>query len=267
MIGLVAGVVAASAAGCVSPPGADALWANSSTRWLIIGEDHGTDQEPATFRDIVCGASASRRVVVAVEQLVSEQPAIDIFIRSNGGASARTAFLKSIIWQNQFKDGRSSQAQFKLFEALRQLYSRHKISGVFAFQPNARFPSAADYERAMADKLKSLSTAGSLVVALVGNVHAMRIKVSFSQPPYMPMAGWLPNDQTITAAFKVNGGTQWACTSMTECGPVKIEGAEEASPAKTAFQPTAGLPYSATIYVGSAAKASPPQVALMSSTP
>jgi hypothetical protein len=241
MIGLVASVVAASAAGCVPPPGADALWANSSTRWLIIGEDHGTDQEPATFRDIVCSASASRNVVVAVQQLVSEQPAIDMFMRSNGGASARAAFLKSVVWQNQIKDGRSSQAQFKLFEALRQLYSRRKISGVLAFQPSSRFSSAADYERAMADKLKSLSTAENLVIALVGNVHAMRVKVSFSDQYCMPMAGWLPNEQTITAAFKVNGGTQWACISMTECGPVKLEGAELHPQRQRSSQPLACL--------------------------
>ena len=259
MIGLFASIAAVSPAGCNPPPGASQLWPTPEIRWLIIGEDHGTDQEPIAFQNVVCEASVTRKVAVAVEQPISEQPKINEFIRSNGSVAARSTFLKSAIWQNQFKDGRSSKAQFRLFEALRKLYVEHKISGVFAFQPNTSFASPADYEQAMADRLKTLSTKG-FVIAFVGNVHAMRTKVSFSQPPYMPMAGWLPRGQTMTAAFKMNGGAQWACSSITDCGSVKMGSSDGSAVAKTVILSGGDLAYSAKVYLGQTATASPPQV-------
>ena len=76
----------------------------------VVGEQHGTNETPSTFANLVCLASKGRPVVVAVEQPTGEQAAIDAYLMSDGGRVAEAAFLKSAIWTNKFKDGRSSQA-------------------------------------------------------------------------------------------------------------------------------------------------------------
>jgi hypothetical protein len=100
-----------------------------------VGEIHGTTETPDAFGDLVCLASDSKPVTVAVEQATSEQPAIDEFIGSDGGPEATTRFLSSRIWTQTVKDGRSSEAYFSLFKRLRELRSAGRISSVVAFQP------------------------------------------------------------------------------------------------------------------------------------
>lgn len=65
---------------CRSISGADALVNRTDLRWIVVGEMHGTKETPEVFSDLTCLASASRPVIVAVEQLTTEQPAIDDFI-------------------------------------------------------------------------------------------------------------------------------------------------------------------------------------------
>jgi hypothetical protein len=208
----------ASVPTCVPIAGAQQVLADGRVRWLIVGEQHGTNETPAAFIDLVCIAATKRTVAVAVEQPVTQQAAIDAFIASDGSAAARAAFLKSSIWTSSFKDGRSSQAIFGMFNSLRQLRAAGRITRVIAFQPVNRANGPAGYEQAMADELAQRSSPEVLTVALVGNVHAMRKPVSFSGPAYMPMAGLLRRSQTTTLDARPNGGSQWACMSMTDCG-------------------------------------------------
>lgn len=248
------------AADCEALPVGDVLWSSPKTRWLIVGEDHGTMEEPEAFAEIVCGASSSRKVIVGVEQPVSEQAAIDTFLSSDGRAAARDAFLKSAIWQTTFKDGRSSRAQFDLFERLRVMYSHGRIAGVIAFQPVADIASPAGYEIAMAAELRRAARPDHLVVALVGNVHAMRTKVSFSKPAYMPAAGLLPRQHTVSVALRGEGGEQWACTSMTDCGVISTPSPAQRTPSSIRIEPAKASPYSAILYLGKPTSASPPQL-------
>ena len=254
------GLLAAASAICTPFPDADVLWADKSTRWVIVGEDHSTNEQPEAFSELVCGASEHRRVLVALEQPVSEQASIDAYIRSNGGPQAKQKFLKSQIWLNGFKDGRSSTAQFQLFDNLRRLYKAGRIAGVFAFQPVTDIESAGEYEKVMGLNVRKLSEGGNLVLALVGNVHAMRTPVSFSGPAYMPMAGTLPKNGVVSALLVSNGGDQWACTSPTECGVSMVGKPEEAQSKKAIRNERPSSPYSVKIYLGSQATASPPEI-------
>jgi hypothetical protein len=224
---LISNITAALLAGSALPPapcpivvGTEHL-TSPTTRWLIVGEPHGTNEVPEAFGDLVCAISIHRPTTVALEQPVSEQAAIDAFMASNGGMEATAAFLRSAIWTNALKDGRSSRAMFRLFERLRRLQRQGRIDRVVAFQPTGA-TNAAAFEQAMARILVRAAKRNGVVVALVGNVHAGRQSVSFGGPTYLPMAALLPRAGTITLDAQAQGGEQWACMSMTECGPQRL---------------------------------------------
>lgn len=257
MLSILAAALMAASPQCGSVIGAQRIMENERTRWLIVGEQHGTVEAPAAFIDMVCTAARQRPVVVAVEQPVTEQAAIDAFTASNGGAAARAAFLKSAIWTNGFKDGRSSRAMLDMFESLRQLRTTGRIRGVVAFMP-IQADSPAGYEKAMADELVRRSPPGVLTVAFVGTVHAMRTPVSFSGPAYMPMAGLLPKRETITLDTRPSGGSQWACMSPTDCGSQPMQSGLPRPRGIVVGGDTAPA-YSGVFNLGVPATVSPPQ--------
>lgn len=254
-------LAAASRADFSCPPLVDIsqVWSRVDQRWLIIGEDHGTNEQPEIFLGVVCQASAKRKVTVAVEQPASEQSAIDAFVQSDGGSAARARFLSGPIWRGSFKDGRSSQAYMRLFDQLRLLRKAGRITSVRAFQP-AGAPEPGIFETKMAEELLRQSPADSLVVVLVGSVHAMRTPVSFGGPAYLPMAGHLPRSQTMSVALRGAGGKQWACQSPTDCGSFDVfqEGRRPA-PGLT-LNPGKDAPYSAVYGLSGPTSASPPQI-------
>src|SRR5205823_84666 len=145
----------AKSEGCHGIGGLETLWSRPSLRWIVVGEVHGTAEMPAAFRDIVCNSAAARRpIVVAVERSETEQADIDAFMRSDGQAKARTALLKSYMWQNKtMQDGRSSRAYLQLLESLRVMRRNGVIRRVVAFQPAIRTYDPASYEAEMARRL------------------------------------------------------------------------------------------------------------------
>ena len=214
---MIATALALAVSPCPDLPAVEALWAKP-VRWIVVGEMHGTAEGPAAYADLVCHAGTDRPVVAAVEQFESDQPLIDAFIASDGGAAARTALLKARMWSTG--DGRSSMAYLALFERLRLLVREGRVSRVVAFQPVLTAPpEPGAYEAAMADRLRAASTdASTRVVVLVGNVHAMLKEVNFGQAPYLPAATLLPKEATLTLNLATNGGSAWNCTRE-GCGP------------------------------------------------
>lgn len=207
---------------CEQIPGAKSLLDRPVLRWIVVGETHGTNEIPRAFGDLVCLASLSQPVAVALEQAVSEQTAINEFIASDGAKAATDLFLSSGIWSQSFKDGRSSEAVFQLFQRLRELRAAGRITKVVAFQPLYNPGPAGfdmgDYESALAASLMSQAAGEERVLVLVGNVHATHASPDWANPPYLPMAGHLPGGASISLDARFNGGSFWACTSESECG-------------------------------------------------
>ncbi|MEO5773279.1 MAG: hypothetical protein ABIQ32_04060 [Sphingomicrobium sp.] len=218
-------IAAAAATACAPVPGGDQLWADPKTRFVLVGENHGTNESPAMFADLVCAASAKHKVVVALEYPPEEQPAIDAFLRSNGDAEARTAFLKSRIWTNSFKDGRSSVAMLNLFEQLRQWKRAGRIQALVAFSDyDLSIPfSQADegVNRGMARVLERSATAypGSLVLGYGGSVHMSAHDVMGTA--IRSAAGRLPRSKLVSTFVEGDGGWAWQCrgTGPMDCGP------------------------------------------------
>ncbi|KRA80689.1 hypothetical protein [Altererythrobacter sp. Root672] len=253
---------------CLPVEGWDEVLADDQVRWIVIGEVHGSNEVPALFADVVCLTAQSRPVVVAVEQPASDQAAIDAFITSDGGAEAEHKFLSAVMWNMPMKDGRSSEAYFRLFETLRQMRAAGRISSVIAFQPTAftARPTPAEYEKAMADLVRSAAQGGATVLALVGNVHAQRTEVPRGTP-YMAMAGNLPAEATVTFNTRGEGGETWACIGDPNGAPGKIDcGAHTAGPVlgrarEVELSSDPAGPYTGVIYLGAPTSASLPKVA------
>jgi len=258
-------LLAAAAPGatpCNPIPGWDQVLAGDDPRVIVLGEVHGSNEVPALFADAVCLTAQTRPVVVAVEQRSDDQAAVDSFIASDGGEEARLAFLRAQMWNAPMKDGRSSEAYFRLFETLRQMRAAGMIQAVVAFQPVSftQRPTPEEYEKAMAEIVLSGAKDGATVVALVGNVHAMLTAVP-RDPPYMPMAGHLPPDQVVTLNLVPVGDSEtWVCQGQPiECGAKPTGGAPTGHPRGVELGSIGEGAYSGVLYLGVPTTASPPQ--------
>jgi len=261
---LVLAAVTPVAGQCEPIPGWDQVLADERSRIIVIGEVHGSNEVPATFANIVCLTAASRPVVVALEQPSMDQGAIDSFMASDGGVEARRAFLRAQMWNGPMKDGRSSQAYFRLFDELRRMHAAGTIESVIAFQPSSftERPTPEQYERAMADLVKASSQPGTTVVALVGNVHAMLAPVPW-EPRYTPMAGHLPADEVVTLNVVGGGGEAWSCRAGPDtCGPRPSGSPPNAPPRGVVLDGLGASPYSGVLYLGGPTTASSPQPAI-----
>jgi hypothetical protein len=254
---------------CTPIPGVNVVLDKPSVRWIIAGEIHGTTEMPAAFGDLVCAAATEqRKVIVALEHPVSEQGLIDDFLSSSGDASAREKLTSAPIWHWKTADGRTSEAYLSLFERLRNLKRAGKISGVVAFQPSATLLTSTEYEKEMARIVKEASSSkNTLVVALVGNVHARTTEWAKSNGEhYMPMAGLLPREQTATLDMSGGGGTAWTCRHPAgslpnadfSCGAHEIGNPDKIYPRGIKVIGDPSAPYFAYYNIGTAFSASLP---------
>lgn len=195
--------------GCESLPGTGKLWSRPNSRFVLVGEMHGTAEAPAIFRDLVCAAvSGKRPIVVGIERGVREQEAIDTFMAPGNHEAAIRALLAEKGW-NVF-DGRSSRAMLMLLEALRVLKLKGEIAEVVAFADIRAGESPAQGEQRMASALIAAADrhANALVIALTGNLHASKKLIAeFGSYPLMAML--LPAAQTVSLFVTDKGGEAW----------------------------------------------------------
>jgi hypothetical protein len=207
---------------CLPVAGQELLWATTSARYVIFGELHGTAELPALFGDVVCEASRDNRVVVGLEYDRRHQPALDAYLTSDGGRSARETLLSDMQWPaNDLADGRTSQAMLALIERLRLLKSAGADLSVIAFRP--RFDPSAHAaegqeagERGMAHSWSEIAAAHpqARFLILVGNLHARRSESMGIRWAAMH----LPAAETITLVEALPGGEAWTCQAQ-GCGP------------------------------------------------
>lgn len=244
---------------CEALDGWNELLAEEDARYIVVGEMHGTAETPALFADIVCQTGQQEPVVVALEQPETAQAEIDRFLASDGGEQARELFLRSGIWTDDFKDGRSSEAMFSMFEKLRQYLHAGLVSRVVAFQvTGSEYSSPQIYEQALADKIIEMAGEARVLV-YIGNVHALRQEVPY-RGGYMPMAGLLPGDETITFDTIGNGGETWACSAPEVCGEISLGSNPDPQVRHVMLaQEPETARYSGAIFLGTTTTPSPPR--------
>lgn len=184
----------------------------------VFGELHGTNEAPRFVADLACSAADGARVVVGIELPGTMNPALQLFLASDGSDEARRALLADRFWNTE--DGRSSRAMLALVDTVRRLKRAGRSADVFAF--DGRFGGAGARDRGMAanlvERLGALVPAKTVVSILTGNLHARA-----STERWM---GWhlrerYPALRTLNNHY--SGGEAWACTPD-GCGSIKLRG-------------------------------------------
>lgn len=189
----------------------------SSAKVVFFGELHGTKETPALVGEYVCWLShRSGEVIVGLEIPTTEQAAIDAYLASSGSAEDRTKLIAGAFWQYRFHDGRSSQAMVGLIERARQI--NHADGKVIVVAFDGREAGQAR-DAGMAGKLSKFiqSFPDAKVVALVGNLHALKTKGTPYDPAVEPMAFLLSPLRPISLTIDFPRGTAWTCNGY-DCG-------------------------------------------------
>lgn len=226
---LMTALLATQAPACSPPPHAELLWANPATRFGFVGETHGTNETPAAFAEIVCEASATRPIVVALELPSALQPALDAWMASDGGDTARAELLALPYWDPARADGRSSAAMFAMLERVRALKLAGRDLTLRAYQPSTRRPDGFDQsytEIEMAGLLKdaAYTRPDAFVLALGGSNHAR--KTISERYGFLFAAGHLKTTTVVSVRVALQGGRTWACFGDSPCGDSDLGPAE-----------------------------------------
>lgn len=257
-----AGGAAFAAEPCPPTPGADAIWARSDIRFVLVGEVHGMAETQAAFVDLVCAAAATGRpVVVALEQNNDGQAALDAFLASNGGPQAVAPLIEALGWQGPLWDGRSSVAALEMLQRLRRMKAEGQIVGVTAFLDWSD-PTQAGHELKMAEGLIAASKAApdALVIGLMGNYHASKsARPGRDGQSYRLAADYLPAAQTISLFIVHGGGSAWGCMGDS-CGTRTLRSPPDSHPRGVFLDGASMSGFDGVLSIGGPVTASPPAV-------
>jgi len=203
---------------CPAIPGSERLW-DPAIRWVVVGEQHGTNEAPEAFAQLVCLASRTGRpVTVALEYVRNDQSEIDTYLCSDGGPKARAALMKLHQFADPDQDGRGSIAFFRLLERLRIMRNAGMIRSVIAADIDATRPMTKARDAVLAEHWQAApAPANGIVLAYAGNVHAMRKPVTFGDRTVITAGSLLPRSRTMTVNIMTNGGESWNCVDD-DCG-------------------------------------------------
>jgi len=235
MIGLSIG--SASAAACSPVPGADQIWSKKTSRWIWIGETHGSNETPAVFGELVCDAlSRGRRVTVALERPFSEQAALDGILSGQDLSSAKNILLKEPGWREGI-DGRASESMLRLLISLRELHKQYPALKVFAMEgPWTGAVGARD--EAMGHALLSLKgdRPNDLILVLTGNIHAMQAPLF----GFNTAAMYVPQQQLLSLEVTNGRGSESWTSTQDGCGthPIGVSDKEKNRPYGIYLDPT-----------------------------
>jgi len=224
---MIAELLAALALGqtlaCAPPDGAGRLWEDPATRFVFVGETHGTAEAPAAFAELVCARSATGPVVVALEMPAGMQPDLDAWFASDGGSKARNILLAHDYWGLGHADGRSSTAMLAMLQRLHVLRASGRDLTVRAYQPSDGRTDGFDqsyYELKMARLLidAAMLRPEARVLVLGGSLHAM--KGASPRHGFLFAAGHLNPSHVVSLTTADQGGSAWACFGPTraDCG-------------------------------------------------
>lgn len=182
---------------------------------LLFGELHGSNEAPALISELACSLSIDEPIAIGLEIPSQDQPLIDSYLKSGGTKTDTQLLTSSSFWQ-QGRDGRSSRAMLKLIEDIRLLKLEGHAIELFAFdeQPGTNLePNVA-----IANGIHRFHTAhpNTLILALMGNIHAMQTQMTTSDGVLVPSGVLLSDLKPVSVLIANPAGTIWAC--MPQCG-------------------------------------------------
>jgi hypothetical protein len=260
LLALALSALGATASGRTLPSGADcteipgAGQALSGGRIVMVGEIHGTNEMPAAFMRLVCGALQRGQAVLVGLEMFDPDGALGAYMTSDGDAAARRALLAQRHW-NGMRDGRSSEAWLGMIETFRTWRRGGLPLNVFALNDGS---FAGGYDQVMAARLRQEHAAHpeALLLTYTGNVHSM-----LERPAGLPApVGTLVADLApVSIELTSEAGQAWLCSGPGECGAQDFPAMPGNGP-RHAVQPSARAgTYTLQINVGHIT-ASPPAV-------
>ncbi|MFL9584041.1 hypothetical protein [Stenotrophomonas sp. AB1(2024)] len=189
-------------------------------RLLVLGEYHGTAETPLLVAELVERYSRDNAPVrLGLELPMSENAALARYLRSNGDADAWEALRTSPFWRvkDDQHDGRRSRDMLALIETLRALRVQGRDIGVAGYDIEiSAYDSAVDRDSAMATHLRqqfNALPAGTRMLVLTGNVHAMRNPPAGAPPEmqHRTMAAQLLDLPLYSVRLEALRGYFWGC--------------------------------------------------------
>ncbi|WP_420242489.1 hypothetical protein [Roseiterribacter gracilis] len=181
---------------------------------VVVGELHGTNEQPQLVASILCSwKNTGRNAVFAIEASRDDQATIDEFVAGVESADVEKRFRELRIWDQ--RDGRGSEALWRLALFVRDLRARGANVRILAMDiPRADWNDATMRERrsaAMAERLISSIRDDEHAVVLIGNFHARR-----SGDVGSTAFGDLLPSSAVRIRVGHDGGTAWNCRER-EC--------------------------------------------------
>ena len=217
---MVCGTAAAAPTGGVGNTATQIVTLAGDHRLLVLGEYHGTAETPLLVAHLMERYSRDNAPVrLGLELPMSENAALARYLRSNGDADAKEALRTSPFWRvkdNQH-DGRRSRDMLALIEALRVLRAEGRDIGVAGYDIEiSAYDSDVDRDAEMATHVRqqfNALPAGTKMLVLTGNVHAMRHPFADAPPEmkHRTMASYLLDLPLYSVRVEALRGEFWGC--------------------------------------------------------
>jgi hypothetical protein len=194
-------------------------------RLVIIGESHGSNENPALVSALVDAVSKDRPVRVGLEWPAWMQDYVAAYLSSRGTLDDREAMLRMGYWRVA-RDGRGSKAMVALIDSIRLLRRQGRDIDVFMMEPDVP-TSPSDLksdmltwkENGMAKALKAAvnkAPSSALIVALMGNVHSRYVERA--DHPQASVLLQMIDNHPLYLATQADAGSLWDCDTNFDCG-------------------------------------------------
>lgn len=186
---------------------------------VLVGEQLGTREVPATVGDLACeAAQAGLGVTVALAIPDKEQERIDTYLASKGSPADQDALLHGDFWRKLQQDGRGSRAVMDLIDRARALRAAgHKIS-VVAMDTDNNNGRARDARMARAVLNAHSVRPNDVFLVLAGNAHTRLVKGADWSKDFVPMSKHLVEAVRDLKILEVGyaQGRRWGCDLDTD---------------------------------------------------
>jgi hypothetical protein len=246
---------------------------------IVFGEQHGTNEGPAFVSDVACGlAKSGEKVAIAIEWDIGLSDDLrQAFLKPQGDFSAELRKLRN----REKVDGTTSIAMLQLLSRMHELKSRGyeiELLTFSGFESEEQFnrlsaltgqnPIEAAYAENIQNEIQGRNY--DYIIVLVGNLHAMKIPLSFKDMSIIPMTARLEAIwPTISLNMAYASGSAWNCQRTNapendvECKSHPIEGTADFDRAPFVQLMEADVdsdekPFDGIFWVGPVSASSPP---------
>lgn len=181
---------------------------------LLIGEQLGSQQLPATVGDMVCqAAEAGLFVTLGLSIPRTEQERLDRYLASAGTPADQDLLLDGDFWRRPYQDGRSSRAVMDLIDRVRALRASGLLIHLVAYDTDLLRGGERDAALAEVWLKRRAARPEEFFIVVSGNAHVNGTRGTQWDPEFIPMGLHLLKADPMLKALDMSfvAGTRWAC--------------------------------------------------------